>query len=106
MKVLNSFSMNMLKAKDGCITYNKITKEYAKLLLEINGCEGRIINKTIADLISIDLQIDLNNKNIFTKLLFEEAIIANYIGKPVTEGALRIPKGGYFEYYLLSLITK
>lgn len=105
MKVLNAFSLQMLTSlfEDSCavnVTFKKVSVDYAAEILEVAGCESHVGHADIAHIMSEQLGTTVAFNRQPTALSAGEiALICQYVGGRLPEGATALPEGAELRWY-------
>ena len=104
MKLLNAFSLNMLPPFEGevVIKIRKLTLEEARTLLA-GGFTSAVGHEDTARLLTGLLGVEVPfNRTTVTLNPGDQAIVAQYRGPRLPEGATQLPEGASFEFFLVT----
>jgi hypothetical protein len=106
MYLINSFSLNMLDDLDKPTTvyiYPK-TAEWVRERLPRSGFVSAVGHTSTARVLSNVLGFEVPTNRITVKLKrFDTAIVAQYIGPRLPEGATRLPEGAKVKFFLVQV---
>lgn len=103
MKVLNAFSLNMLQGS-AQVSFDKVSKEAA--IEQLQGCsvESAVGHAETANVLSEELGIEIPANRVSVALESgETAVVAQYKGPRLPEGATQLPEGAKIEYYIVRI---
>ena len=104
MKLLNAFSLSMLESEKATVEVRAILKETARNFLERNGLESYIGHPSTADVLANLLGMAVPVRRDKAVLRDgESAIVAQYNGPRLPEGATQLPKGASIEFRLVTI---
>lgn len=98
--VLNAFSLNMV-GEEGRITFRRVSPERARALLEsVPEWKSAIGHAETAAIVSglLGLEVPMNRATV-QLLPGDEALVAQYRGPRLPEGATRLPEGAEIAFY-------
>ena len=102
VKFANAFSLSMLgDVTTTRLIVRKLSKEEVKLILS-QGFESYIGHQDTANVLSNELGLDVPcNRGMLLLGKDDVAIVAQYMGGRLPEGATQLPEGATFNYYLV-----
>jgi len=102
VKFANAFSLSMLgDVTTTRLIVRKLSKEEVKLILG-QGFESYIGHQDTANVLSNELGLDVPcNRGMLLLGKDDVAIVAQYMGGRLPEGATQLPEGATFTYYLV-----
>jgi len=102
VKFANAFSLSMLgDVTTTRLIVRKLGKEEVKLILS-QGFESYIGHQDTANVLSNELGLDVPcNRGMLLLGKDDVAIVAQYMGGRLPEGATQLPEGATFTYYLV-----
>lgn len=103
MKLLNAFSVNMLTG-DSDVSFIQVSKELAITYLTGSGFTSAIGHATTACVVANDLglAVQYNRENV-TLDVGDRAVVAQYTGMRLPEGAVQLPDGAKITYWLVEV---
>lgn len=102
VKFANAFSLSMLgDVTTTRLIVRKLSKEEVKLILS-QGFESYIGHQDTANVLSNEFGLDVPcNRGMLLLGKDDVAIVAQYMGGRLPEGATQLPEGATFTYYLV-----
>lgn len=102
VKFANAFSLSMLgDVTTTRLIVRKLSKEEVKLILG-QGFESYVGHQDTANVLSNELGLDVPcNRGMLLLGKDDVAIVAQYMGGRLPEGATQLPEGTTFNYYLV-----
>lgn len=97
--ILNAFSLNMLEG-DANVSFRRISHSTVILKIEQHGFESAVGHFDTANLLSKDLGVGIACHRISVVLRpGDRAIVAQYSGPRLPEGATSLPEGATLSYW-------
>ena len=94
MKLLTSFSLNMLNGEEHCFTHRRISFESARNLLLRYGVESCVGSPGLANILSQMLNLDILPVTKHIQIMpGEQIVVAHYLGYPPAPSAINLPIG-------------
>jgi len=104
MKVLNAFSVSMLDVDYAVASFRRISAMDAQTWLFDSPAESAIGHADTARIVGGLLRCDLPANRVSVKLACgERAIIAQYVGPRLPEGATELPAGAKIEFVIVEI---
>jgi hypothetical protein len=103
--VTNAFSINMLPQTSFCVVeFHKLTTEEARKILTSNPFHSYIGHSDLANIASQILGVQLEvNRETLTLQKSDWAIVVQYRGPRLPEGATQLPEGAQIEFWLVDV---
>lgn len=104
MKLLNAFSLNMINTGIiGTVHFDELTLEEAKQLIG-NGFTSAIGHESTARVFSDVLGADVAMNRMSVQLnMGEKALVGQYLGPRLGEGATELPSGARIQWILVTI---
>jgi hypothetical protein len=109
VQLLSTFSLNMIHAMIEASSVETVNMAFTRVSLDdarcyaANGVQSFVGHQTTADIISAQLGIDVPMNRVSSQLgSGETALIAQYIGPRLPEGAKVLPTDARIEYFLVT----
>lgn len=106
MLVLNAFSLSMLplSADLGSVHFNRISQEQAAATAQSKGVQSAVGHADTARLFSELLGVDVEMNRTSVQLFHADvAIVGQYKGPRLPEGATELPEGAVVEWFQISV---
>lgn len=104
-KIINAFSVNMLVGPKNSVRFEKITTNAAGALCASSGIDSYIGHADTASILTQMLKIQIDARRASCVLgSGEKALLAQYSGPRLPEGATRLPEGAKIEFYLVEIL--
>jgi len=103
MKVLNAFSLNMLATFPCSVLVSEINVGAAKAFLEARGVDSYVGHSSTASVFTEQLGIEIPCiRGTATIYVGEVALVGQYSGPRLDEGATVLPEGATIKWFLVS----
>jgi len=106
MKILNAFSLNMLPLGEPLApAITEIGRDRVREISDIEGLDSAIGHESTAAVIGADLGLPIPADRQTVQLaLYERAIVVQYVGSRLPEGATELPAGTGLRYFLVHVL--
>lgn len=102
MKLVNAVSINMLPQEGGRLVYQPLPLEEAREIAQGVGVQSAVGHPDTANIFAKLLGVDVPPNRATISLGYgERAILGQYIGPRLPEGATALPEGATIRWYLI-----
>ncbi len=103
IKLVNAFSINMLKEDDSKVRFKRISLDEAKDILR-QGFESFVGHQDLANIAAGMLEMPVQVNKVSTMLEKDDImIVAQFIGPRLPEGATKLPDGARVDFFKVTL---
>jgi hypothetical protein len=103
MLIINAISVNMLPKEGAALKVRPVSLEQAREILE-DGFESAIGHTETANVVGGMLGMSVPTNRVTVQLGFgDEALVAQYIGQRLPEGATSLPEGAEIRFFYLTV---
>lgn len=104
MWLLNALSLNMLPEEGGAVVYAPVALEVVQELAREGALQSAIGHADTARVLSGILGVPVEANRVSVKLApFDKAVVAQYVGPRLPEGATTLPEGATMRFYLVEV---
>ena len=110
MKLINAFSIGMLgpvpEHHAASVAFRRITSEQARHILD-HGIESAVGHPSTAVLLSdlLGLEVPANRMSV-ALMSGERAIVAQYVGPHLPDGAIKLPSGAEIQWFEIEILER